>query len=60
MVALMIAVAALQREETRGSHYRSECPGAPKRRALRNLILGKSLERAVASGHVFAAKKLLL
>ncbi|MER8537620.1 hypothetical protein [Mesorhizobium sp. M1023] len=56
----MIAVAALQREETRGSHYRSECPGAPKRRALRNLILGKSLERAVASGHVFAAKKLLL
>ncbi|RUV20752.1 L-aspartate oxidase [Mesorhizobium sp. M5C.F.Ca.IN.020.32.2.1] len=50
VVALMIAIAALRREESRGAHYRSDFPGRNADTRSLRLTLGKAVEAAVALG----------
>jgi L-aspartate oxidase len=45
-VALMICVAALQREESRGAHARADFPGAAQAPARRSLTLDQALRAA--------------
>lgn len=48
MVALMIALAALRREESRGSHYRSDFAGRDADVRLSRLTLRSAIQTAVA------------
>jgi L-aspartate oxidase len=46
MVGLMMAVAALRREESVGAHYRTDFPEAPATRRRSTLSLGEALNEA--------------
>ncbi|MEI9402071.1 L-aspartate oxidase [Mesorhizobium argentiipisi] len=48
LVALLIAIAALRREESRGSHYRSDFPGRDAAALPSRLTLCTAFEKAVA------------
>ncbi|RUW08010.1 L-aspartate oxidase, partial [Mesorhizobium sp. M1A.F.Ca.IN.022.05.2.1] len=50
VVALMIAIAALRREESRGSHYRSDFPGRDTDAVESRLTLKMAIQAAVALG----------
>lgn len=50
LVALMIATAALGREESRGSHYRSDFPGRDADARSSRLTLRSAIQAAVALG----------
>lgn len=50
LVALMIAIAALRREESRGSHYRSDFPGRDVDARSSRLTLRTAVQAAVALG----------
>lgn len=50
VVALMIAIAALRREESRGSHYRSDFPGREADARPSRLTLKMAMQAAVALG----------
>ncbi|PAQ12513.1 L-aspartate oxidase [Mesorhizobium temperatum] len=50
VVALMIAIAALRREESRGSHYRSDFPGRDADASPSRLTLRTAIQAAVALG----------
>ncbi|MBM2716238.1 L-aspartate oxidase [Mesorhizobium caraganae] len=50
LVALMIAIAALGREESRGSHYRSDFPGRDADARSLRLTLRTAIQAAVALG----------
>ncbi|RWI90024.1 MAG: L-aspartate oxidase [Mesorhizobium sp.] len=48
LVALLIAIAALRREESRGSHYRSDFPGRNRQALPSRLTLCTAFESAVS------------
>ncbi|MGX9182212.1 L-aspartate oxidase [Mesorhizobium sp. BHbdii] len=50
LVALMIAIAALRREESRGSHYRSDFPARSSDARPSRLTLKMAIQAAVALG----------
>jgi L-aspartate oxidase len=50
LVALLVAIAALGREESRGAHYRSDFPERATSAFPSRLTLGKAFESALARG----------
>ncbi|TIR50610.1 MAG: L-aspartate oxidase [Mesorhizobium sp.] len=50
VVAMMIAIAALRREESRGAHYRSDFPGRNADARSSRLTLATAIQAAVALG----------
>ncbi|TIO04085.1 MAG: L-aspartate oxidase, partial [Mesorhizobium sp.] len=48
LVSTLIAIAALRREESRGSHYRSDCPQRHADPLSSRLTLRTAFEKAVA------------
>lgn len=60
LVALMIAMAALRREESRGSHYRSDFTGRDADARPSRLTLKMAMQAAVALGWRAPNKELLI
>ncbi|RUV50748.1 L-aspartate oxidase, partial [Mesorhizobium sp. M5C.F.Ca.IN.020.29.1.1] len=59
-LALMIAIAGLRREESRGSHYRSDFTGRDADPRPSRLTLKMAMQAAVALGWRAPKKELLI